>query len=181
MTFSKRPSVFFALLALLAITRVGHFGTAVSLPDASLAVFLMGGLWLGGARCFAAYAVTAFGIDVFLAKSAVEAGWCLTPAYGGLVASYGVMWLAGRFLARTPALPPLRLAGVGALAVLAAFSVANLSFWAFSGYFGDMSAMDYAASVLKYLPPYLGSTALYLALGWVALYLVRSRVSAYRA
>ena len=91
------------------------------------------------------------------------------------------MWLAVRFLARTPALPPLRLAGVRALAVLAAFSVANLSFWAFSGYFGDMSAMDYAASVLKYLPPYRGSTALYLALGWVALHLVRTRVAAYRA
>lgn len=181
MTFAKRPAVFFALLALLAITRVGHFGTAVSLPDASLAVFLMGGLWLGGARCFAAYAITAFGIDVFLAKSAVEAGWCLTPAYAGLVAGYALMWLAGSFLAKTPALPPLRLAAVGGLAVLGAFGLSNLSFWAFSGYFGELSLVDYSASVVKYLPPYLGSTALYLALGWGALYLLRSRIAAHRA
>ncbi len=177
MTQSQRLPVFFALLALLALTRVGHFGSVVSLPDASLAVFLMGGLWLGGARCFAAYVVTAFGIDVFLAKTAVEAGWCLTPAYGGLVASYGVMWLAGRFLVRAPELPLLRLAAVGLLAVLAAFAVANVSFWAYSGYFGAMPASEYAGRVIQYLPPYLGSTALYLALGWIAHALLRARAA----
>jgi hypothetical protein len=173
MTTTKRLPVFFALLALLAITRVGHFGSAVSLPDASLAVFLLGGLWLGGVRCFAAYMLTAFGIDVFLAKTAIEAGWCLTPAYAGLVLSYGVMWLAGRYLAKTPELPALRLAPVAVLAVLLAFGVSNLSFWAFSGYFGGMPASTYAARVIQYLPPYLGSTALYLGLAWAGWRLTR--------
>lgn len=178
MTQSQRLPVFLALLALLAVTRVGHFGSAVSLPDASLAVFLMGGLWLGGLRCFAAYAAVAFGIDVFLAKSAVEAGWCLTPAYGGLVASYGAMWLAGRWLAKSPELPPLRLAAVGLGAVLVAFAIANVSFWAYSGYFGSMPAAEYASRVLQYLPPYLGSTALYLSLGWIVHALLRARRAA---
>jgi hypothetical protein len=175
MTQSQRLPVFLALLALLAVTRVGHFGSAVSLPDASLAVFLMGGLWLGGLRCFAAYAAVAFGIDVFLAKTAVEAGWCLTPAYVGLIASYGAMWLAGRWLAKSPELPPLRLAAVGLGAVLVAFAIANVSFWAYSGYFGSMPAAEYANRVLQYLPPYLGSTALYLSLGWIVQALLRAR------
>lgn len=186
MTTAKRLPVFLALLALLAVTRVGHFGGAVSLPDASLAVFLMGGLWLSGSRlngwgCFAAYTAVAFGIDVYLAKTAAEAGWCLTPAYGGLVASYGVMWLAGRYLSRTPDTAPLRLAVLGMLAVLGAFVVSNASFWAFSGYFGGMTAPDYAARVIQYLPPYLGSTALYLALGWVAQTLLKTRLAARQA
>jgi len=177
MTALPRRTVFLALLALLAITRVGHFGSTVSLPDASLAVFMLGGLWLGTARPyawagFAAYAATAFGIDVYLARHAVEAGWCLTPAYGGLVASYGVMWLAGRWLAQGGHVSPARLAGAGLLAVVAAFFVSNLSFWAFSGYFGSMAGSEYAARVLQYLPPYLGSTALYLALAWIAQALV---------
>lgn len=175
MIIAKRLPVFLTLLALLAVTRVGHFGSAVSLPDASLAVFLMGGLWLGGLGCFAAFSAIAFGIDVYLAKSAVEAGWCLTPAYGGLIASYGVMWLAGRFLGRAPELPPARLALVGLLAVLAAFTVANVSFWAYSGYFGEMTAGDYAGRVVQYLPPYLGSTALYLSLAWIVHALLRAR------
>lgn len=166
MTRPNRLPIFLALLALLAVTRVGHFGSAVSLPDASLAVFLLGGLWLGGARCFAAYALTAFGIDVFLAQTATQAGWCLTPAYAGLVLGYLAVWFAGRFLARTPELPVARLAGVGLAAVLVFFAISNLSFWAFSGYFADMGPAQYATQVLQYLPPYLGSTALYVGLAW---------------
>jgi hypothetical protein len=174
----QRPAVFLVLLALLAATRVGHFGTAVSLPDASLAVFLMGGLWLGGLRCFAAYAIVAFGIDVFLAKSAVEAGWCLTPAYGGLVAAYGAVWLFGRVLAKIPELPVMRLAAVGLLAVAVHFLISNLSFWAFSGYFGHMALTDYAARVVRYFPPYVASTALYLALGRIAHRVITTRLKA---
>lgn len=170
-------TVFLALLALLAVTRVGHFGTAVSLPDASLAVFLLGGAWLGGWRACAAYAAVAFGIDVFLAKSAAEAGWCLTPAYGGLVVAYAAVWWFGRRLARTPGLPVLRLAGIGLAAVLTHFLIANASFWAFSGYFGEMGAVDYGQAVLKYLPPYLASTALYLALGWIVQRVVDTRLA----
>jgi len=178
MTTAKRPAIFLALLALLAVTRVGHFGSAVSLPDASLAVFLLGGLWLGGLRCFAAYAIVVFGIDVFLAKTAVEAGWCLTPAYGGLVAAYGAVWLFGRLLAKTPELPVLRLAGIGLLAVATHFLISNLSFWALSGYFGQMALTDYAATVIKYFPPYVASTSLYLALGWIAHRVITTRLKA---
>jgi hypothetical protein len=180
MQATNRLNIFIPLLAILAITRVGHFGSVVSLPDASLAVFLLGGLWLSGSRfgglgCFAAYALTAFGIDVFLAKSAVEAGWCLTPAYGGLIVGYGVMWLGGRFLAKTPELPPLRFVGVALGALLGAFLVSNIAFWAFSGYFGDMGIAEYAGRTAQYFPPYLASTSLYLAVGWIAQRLMTTR------
>lgn len=174
MTTNKRLLVLGALLALLALTRVGHFGTAVQLPDASLAVFLFGGLWLGGVACFGTLMLAAFGLDVFLAQTATEAGWCLTPAYGGLVASYGVMWLAGRFLARSQA-NTARFVGVALGAVGLAFLISNATFWAFSGYFSAMGAADYAQAVMKYFPPYLGSAALYLALGWAVHTFVMAR------
>jgi hypothetical protein len=167
MTARNRIHCFVALLAIMAITRVGHFGSVVSLPDASLAIFLLGGLWLGAVGYFAAFAVMAFGIDVFLAKTAVEAGWCLTPAYGGLILGYGLMWMGGRFLARTPELPPMRFIAVALGTSLGSFLVANASFWAFSGYFGDMTLSDYATRVAQYFPSYLASTALYLGLGWL--------------
>jgi hypothetical protein len=178
MTTTQRLPVFLALLALLTVTRVGHFGSDISLPDASLAVFLMGGLWLGGPRCFAAYAAVAFGIDVFLAKGAVEAGWCLTPGYAGLVAAYGAVWLVGRALARTPEPSLARVAGFALVAVGAHFVIANLSFWAFSGYFNDLSIVDYALRVARYLPGYVASGALYLALGLGLRRLWRARAAA---
>lgn len=163
-----------ALAALLAVTRVGHFGSTVSLPDASLAVFLLGGLWLGGRGhglgyelgYFAALMTLAFGIDVYLAQTAVQAGWCLTPAYGGLVLTYALTWGAGRFMARQQGLTSLRFALLSLGTVAAAFLLSNLSFWAFSGYFGELGGVDYASAVARYFPPYLGSAALYLALGW---------------
>jgi len=175
MTARTRLYSFVALLSIMAITRIGHFGSVVSLPDASLAIFLLGGLWLGAIGYFAAFAALAFGIDFFLAKTAVEAGWCLTPAYGGLVLGYGLMWLGGRFLAKTPELPPLRFAGIGLGALLGAFLISNLSFWAFSGYFGDMGLAEYASRTAQYFPSYLASTALYLTLGWIAQRLMLSR------
>lgn len=171
-----RSCVFAALIALMALTRTGHFGTTVSLPDASLAVFLLGGLWLGRWIYFPAFMALAFGIDVYLAASATAAGGCLTPAYWGLLPTYALMWEAGRWLSRAPARMQVeRYAVVGLLATTLAFVVSNLTFWAFSGYFREMAITAYALAVVRYLPPYLGSTALYLALGWVAHRLIIAR------
>ena len=167
-----------ALLIVLLATRWGHFGTALSLPDASLAVFLLGGLWLGYWAFFAGLMVAAFGVDLALARSATEAGWCLTPAYWGLVPTYAVLWLAGRWLAKAER---AREAGlytlVSVAAVSAAFVLSNVTFWAYSGHFADMGALEYAFSVARYYPPYLGSAALYLALGWIVHHLLAMRQS----
>lgn len=171
-------STLIALLALMAITRIGHFGSAVSLPDASLAVFLLGGLWLAGWGHFAVFMALAFAVDVGLAQSATEAGWCLTPAYWGLLPTYALLWQVGRWLRRWPELPPVRFAAVSALAVTLAFVVSNATFWAFSGLFPEMSAAEYAQRVMGYFPPYLGSAALYLALGWLAQRLLTARRTA---
>ncbi|MCU0840500.1 MAG: hypothetical protein MUC79_02110 [Thiobacillaceae bacterium] len=168
MTARQRLYGFLALLALMAVTRVGHFGTAISLPDASLAVFLLGGLWLGGAIFFLVLLAAVFGIDVYLAQTATAAGWCLTPAYWGLLPTYAVMWLAGRWLARREdSLRAAPYVATSVAAVGAAFLISNASFWAFSGYFGEMAPADYAQAVARYFPPYLGGAALYLGLGWL--------------
>lgn len=172
-----RPTLF-ALLAVMAVTRIGHFGSTVSLPDASLAVFLLGGLWLAGWGYYAVCMALAFAVDVGLAINASEAGWCLTPAYWGLLPTYALLWQAGRWLRQWPELPPLRFAAVSALAVTLAFLVSNATFWAFSGLFPEMGAAEYARRVLGYYPPYLGSAALYLALGWLAHRLLTARRTA---
>jgi hypothetical protein len=156
-----------SLLALLILTRVGHFGSTFSLPDASLAVFLLGGLWLGNWGWFALLLAAAFAVDVSLARTAEEAGWCLTPAYWGLIPTYAVLWLAGRWLAREErALLPGTFILMAGLAASLAFVISNATFWAFSGLFPGMGVLEYAFKVAGYFPPYLGSAALYLALGW---------------
>ncbi|MDW8324875.1 MAG: hypothetical protein RMK60_12365, partial [Burkholderiales bacterium] len=136
-----------ALVLLLAGTRIGHFGSVVSLPDASLAVFLLGGLWLGGWGYFAAFMALACAIDVGLAWSASEAGWCLTPAYWGLLPTYALLWQSGRWLRAWPQLPVVRFALTALTAVSLAFVVSNATFWAYSGLFPELTAWEYAQRV----------------------------------
>ena len=157
------------LAILLTLTRTSHFGTSAILPDASLAVFLLGGFLLQRSCGFAVLLAAAFGADVLSAQTATEAGWCLTPAYVGLVPTYGVLWLAGRWLAKTRQLDFFHAAGVASLAIALAFVISNATWYAFSGTAGNLGITDFALAVAKYFPPYLGSAMLYLVpvyLGW---------------
>lgn len=171
MTLST-PRRYFLLLVLalaIAATRTSHFGTSALLPDASLAVFLVGGMLLGGWQCFAILFAVAFGADVLSARTAEEAGWCLTPAYWGLLPTYAVMWLAGRWTGRQEEPFFARDAGVATVSTVLAFVISNATWFAFSNTLGGMPAVDFATAVVKYFPPYLGSAMLYLVplwLGW---------------
>jgi hypothetical protein len=46
---NKNNLTVFALAILMALTRSDHFGSALTLPDASLAVFYLAGIFTGGA------------------------------------------------------------------------------------------------------------------------------------
>lgn len=175
MSAPRRYSLLLLLAIGLAATRVSHFGSAVLLPDASLAVFLLGGMLLGGWQCFALLCAVAFGADVLSAQTAEEAGWCLTPAYWGLLPTYAVLWLGGRWLGRQDGPSFVRDAGVSVAAIALAFVISNATWFAFSNTLGGMNAGDFALTVAKYFPSYLGSAMLYLVPLWLGWKLARVR------
>ncbi len=169
LTIKHRLLILLGLAVAMAATRMSHFGTTSLLPDASLAVFLLGGLAIQSLWGFSVLMALAFGVDVLSAKTAVEAGWCLTPAYWGLLPTYGLLWLAGRWLGRQGRFDLPMAAGVSAAAVCGAFLISNAFWYGFSETVTDLSAAEYATAVAKYFPPYLGSAVLYLVplwLGW---------------
>lgn len=174
LTATRRYFLLLLLALAMAATRMSHFGSAVLLPDASLAVFLLGGALLGGWQCFALLFAAAFGTDVLSAKTATEAGWCLTPAYFGLIPAYGVLWLAGRRIGRQHGPAFLRDAALGIAATALAFLLSNATWFAFSNTVGGMGVADYALAVAKYFPPYLGSALLYLVPVWLGWKLTRA-------
>ena len=155
-----------ALVALMASTRMHHFGSALHLPDASLAVFLLAGFFIATPWLFAGLLLEAGALDyVAIAHLGVN-DYCVTPAYGFLIPTYAVVWFAGRYYARIHQQSWRSLgifSGIAVAATSVAFVISNGAFYLFSGRHPDMNIAEYASRVAQYYPQYLSSALLYLA------------------
>lgn len=155
----------------MAATRFDHFGSALSLPDASLAVFFLGGLYLArpgraSAAVFLALILEAGLVDYYATSVQGVSDWCITPAYLLLVPAYGSLWLAGRWFALRRTTERKWLAGfvlTAWAAVSFAFLFSNAAFYLFSGHFAGMSAVEYASKVTRYYGLYVSGAFLYIA------------------
>lgn len=172
---SRAWLVISGLVLAMALTRFNHFGSALALPDASLAVFFLGGLYLarfsGALWVFIALLAEAALVDYYAITLQGSSDWCVTPAYSFLAVAYAVLWFAGRWFAPRHTLTGASLLGVFAVATaasVAAFVISNLSFFLLSGRYADMGALEYAARVQQYLGSYVAVALMYVACAVVA-------------
>ncbi|MDD5035867.1 MAG: hypothetical protein PHE55_14035 [Methylococcaceae bacterium] len=151
-----------ALALLMAVTRFHHEGTALNLlPDASLAVFFIAGFALGRQSIFAFFLAEAVLIDYVAIRGFGISDYCISPAYFFLVPTYGVMWLAGRWLARWELNHPAR-CGIALLASSTlAFLISNFSFYAGSGKVAGVGLIEYGHGLAAQYPGYVGAVAFY--------------------
>jgi hypothetical protein len=157
-----------ALMGLMAITRFHHFGSAFSLPDASLAVFFLAGMGVSGIWFFALLLLEAGLIDYLAISQFSVSDYCVTPAYLCLFPTYAVMWFAGRYCKAFKALhfmDSLKMFGLAIVATSIAFVISNGSFYLFSGNFGQLTIADYIARTSQYYPLYLSSVLIYAVIG----------------
>lgn len=189
---THRPWILFGLATLMAATRFHHFGSVTFLPDASLAVFFLAGLyltrpitfassdrepsetgaarWLMPAGIFVFLLLEAGLIDYLAIRYGGVSDWCVTPAYWFLIPTYGVMYLAGGWCARFDPLTKsgaVKTAGMLLMASTTAFLISNGSFYLFTDRFAEMNWMAYADRTAPYLLSYVTYTVIYsgLALG----------------
>lgn len=158
-----------ALILLMAATRYNHFGSSVALPDASYAVFFLGGLYLGrmrgGMTILAMLLLEAALVDFYAINFQGVSAWCVTSAYGFLMFAYAVLWSVGRWYAPRHDLSGKGLSGLFVASVVAgslAFVIANVSFYLLSGYFDSMSVAEYASRVTQYFGSYVAVTTIYI-------------------
>jgi hypothetical protein len=155
------------LIALMVLTRFHHFGDALHLPDASLAVFFFAGFYRKPA--FLAFLLLLAGLIDYLAIANGTSAYCVSPAYVFLIPTYAVMWLAGRYCGQYKALDFIGLSlnfGMLILSSTAAFMISNGSFYLFSGRFDSVSWSQYMTGGFQFYLPYVGSTLLYAAAGY---------------
>ncbi|MBM4206522.1 MAG: hypothetical protein FJ190_00445 [Gammaproteobacteria bacterium] len=152
------------LIGLMALTRFNHFGTAFSLPDASLAVFFFAGLGVTGYWFLAVLLMEAGLIDYLAISQMAVSDFCITPAYAFLIPAYAVMWWAGRYCkacADWQVASTLKAFVALGVAVSLSFLISNGSFYLVSGSFGAPGLDKYLEQLVHYYPPYLMSTLVY--------------------
>lgn len=161
--FTVKPGAV-ALMVLMAATRFHHFGTPFALPDASLAIFFLAGLWLGGRYLFAILLLEAGLIDYLAITKLGVSDFCVSKAYVFLIGSYGAMWLGGKWCRKFRVLSLAGAAQQFAATVIAtsiAFLFSNGSFYWLSGRYPNGSLAQYFERFAMYYPPYLTSTLIY--------------------
>ena len=180
---TQRLGVFLALALVMALTRVHHFET---LPDASWAIFFLAGFWLRGAWrwAFPLLLAEAVLVDYLVITRLGIPFWshyCVSPAYGCLVAAYGALWLGGSWLAARRAGTGWSMLGLGVAALLVSegvcFLISNGSFyWISASVPAPRSMAAWLANMGDWYLPFLKATALYAGLG-AALHVLARQLS----
>jgi hypothetical protein len=161
----NRPQLAIALIlgAVMAATRFNHFGSPMNLPDASLAIFFLAGLYLTRSIWFPIFIVEA-GLMDWASTAGGVSDWCVTAAYAFLIPTYAVLWIAGRWHRRHARMEwrtLMPLFSALALSLVFAFAISNGSFYLFSGYFTELGWSDYIRGVIGYFPAYAGYAFVY--------------------
>ncbi|MDD2739075.1 MAG: hypothetical protein PHR94_09080 [Methylomonas lenta] len=162
-TLALKPGLI-ALMALMAATRFHHFGTSFALPDASLAIFFLAGLWLGGRYLFAILLAEAGLIDYLAITKLGVSDFCVSQAYVFLIPTYAAMWLGGKWCRQFETQTPTALTQQFIALVVAtssAFLISNGSFYLLSGRYTEGNWAQYIERFAMYYPPYMTSTLIY--------------------
>ena len=176
--FKSQLLIVSAIAFFMLLTRGSHTLTPFSLPDASVVLFLLGGLYLRRATWFVAFFVLATIIDFGVAALDPVQGFCLTNGYWGLIPAYGAMWLGGLYLAKTTdAFATKNLVSyslVSAFTNFVAFVISTQTYYLFSGRFPAQGVIESLKHGWEYLPDWMGFSAMYFAIVWLSVALWHS-------
>ncbi len=169
----------FPLVALMGATRMHHFGDAFSLPDASLAVFFLAGLFFSSRAFFGALLLEASLLDYVEISHLGVSDFCVSPAYIFLIPAYFAMWFGGRLSANFKSMQgtefKLSIPVIATLAtsITIAFLFSNGSFYWLSGRHPNGNIAEYVERALHYYPMYAGYALMYVVAGFAAVKVVK--------
>jgi len=163
LTYKKYFSIS-VILFLMALTRGSHLLTAISLPDASFALFLVGGMLLKKPKWFIYLLTFSFLID--LATLSMNSAYQIpiNVGYLGLLASYGIMWFFGSHISNTKSF--LKFVAFGVISTLITFVISTQTYNLFSGTFPDITIKGSIQTGWEYLPQSFIYTMSYLLAYW---------------
>ena len=170
---SLRLPIFLAIAAVMAATRLNHFGP---IPDASWAMFLVAGYYLRGQVrwAFPALMVVAVAVDWFVITSSGLDFWshyCVSPGYWFLLPAHFSLWAAGAAVARFDTRPGANTLVLLVAAVVAGTALCHLfaqgGFYWFSDSVANPTVAGWAKNYSDWFLPYLRTTGIYVGLAAV--------------
>jgi hypothetical protein len=155
----------FAFLGfVMLLTRGGHFLTSVSLPDASFALFLIGGILLKKPKWFVSIFIFSALIDLVTLSLNNNNYIPINLGYLGLLPSYGLLWFFGSRVENTKSF--INYTMLSLLATLIAFLISTQTYNLFSGTFPGITIKESILTGWEYLPQSLIYTMSYLMAYW---------------
>jgi hypothetical protein len=179
---NSRLTIWIILSLLMVATRFGHMGGPWSLPDASWAIFFVGGYYLARQWRWAlpSLIVLAVSIDLIAINHFGVSNYCLTVAYGFNVPAYAVLWLGGRWLQRHSTqtmLDLIRLSSSVLCAESLCYLITNGSFYWLGGRIVAPTMDGWLKNLGDWYLPYLINTLIYVGIACVAQLAFSRRVS----
>jgi hypothetical protein len=158
-----------SLAIVMFLTRGSHISTLYALPDASLALFLIGGIYLRQVRFFIALFLVGLFIDFGAAALDPKLGFCLTKGYWGLIPTYAVLWVCGFDLNQRERLQKLSVfIPIVSIAIVLAFIISTQTYYLFSERFGNPNLLKSIFHGWEYFPQYFMASFCYIGLFWFA-------------
>ena len=160
----KSIGIFVFLFLFMVLTRGDHLLTSVSLPDASFALFLIGGMLLKKPKWFISLFAFSVVIDLVTLSMNITYQIPINLGYLGLLVSYGIMWFFGSRIANTKSF--LKFAAFSVLATLIAFLISTQTYNLLSGTFPDITIKQSIQTGWEYLPQSFIYTMSYIMAYW---------------
>lgn len=167
---AQRATLLTLLAIAIATTRLHHFA---AIPDASWAVFFVGGFYLRGWTRWAFPALMALAVlvDWLAIRAQGLSFWqhyCVSPAYWCLVPAYFALWTGGLWLRRREVAIDGRSLGLLAASLVASVMLCHLlaqgSFYWIGGSVAEPGLAGWWKNYRDWLPSYLAVTSMYVGL-----------------
>ena len=171
--------LFGSLIFLMLLTRGDHFLSSISLPDASFAIFLIGGMLLKKPKWFISLLTFSFVIDLAALSMNNTYQIPINLGYLGLLASYGIMWFFGLRIANTKSFS--KFVAFGIISTLITFVISTQTYNLLSGTFPDITIKESIQTGWEYLPQSFIYTMSYLLAYWGIQSLFKRRFVSHKA
>ena len=176
---NTRIYLFTFLIFLMLLTRGDHLLTSVSIPDASFAIFLVGGILLKKPKWFISLFILSVVIDLATLSMNNTYQIPINLGYLGLLASYGIMWFFGSRIANTKSF--VRFVAFGVISTLITFVISTQTYNLLSGTFPGMTIKQSIQTGWEYLPQSFIYTMSYLLAYWGIQSLFKRRFVSHKA